>query len=65
MKHTDIQIGALLKLKPNRADAYGMADHPYVVVTGLKFRDGYKVPFVLSRDLAFTPSDFAREVAVR
>lgn len=62
MNYHDIKPNTTLRLKAARARAYGMEAHPYVVVTGLRYRTGYKVPHVISRDLAFTPSDFERQV---
>lgn len=55
MKHNEIRVGDRLKLK---------VDNPYglppltVFVTELRYRKGYKVPFVMSGPEAYKPRDF-------
>ncbi len=66
VKYLDIRPGMVLKLKPERQAAY---EHPVALVTvsRLKFRPGYKVPFVI-HDVspgiyeAFRPEDFSFRV---
>jgi len=59
MKQYDIKPGMILRLKKDRQEAYG-SDSPFVTVTGLKARPGYKVGFVQSGTDYYTPQDFAR-----
>jgi hypothetical protein len=60
MQHERIRPGMVLRLKPTRQAAYGL-EAPRVHVDELIARDGYKVPFVRSGEMFFTPADFARE----
>ena len=57
MKDAYIRPGMTLRLKRERAEAYGMTDR-LVTVTALKDRPGYKVGFVMRGDEAYCASDF-------
>ena len=56
MRHTDIKPGDTLKLRAD--NPYGMGSLT-LTVTDLRYRPGYKVPFVIVSGVgAFKPSDF-------
>lgn len=59
MKHQDIRVGMVLKLKPNRQEAY---QHPtaLVTVTELVPHVHYKRVWVKSGKDYYFPQDFAR-----
>lgn len=73
MRYSEIMAGMILKLKPSRANDYGLIENT-VTVLGLKDRPGYKVGHVFASYLVrdtygertvsgyFKPSDFAAVV---
>ena len=58
MRHQDIKVGMLLKLKKERQEAYAMPTN-LVQVTNIKPRPGYKVPWIVSYGSFYKPQDFA------
>ncbi len=51
MKHENIERGARLELKPERAEAYGIAWlSPVVLVCGKEPRKGYSEPWIVCKD---------------
>lgn len=56
MRHNDIRVGDTLKLRKD--NSYGLPPLR-VFVTELRYRRGYKVPFVMSGPEAYRPKDFA------
>jgi len=59
MKYQDIRPGLILRLKKDRREAYGIETTcAQYLVTGLKYRNGYKVPYVQCGSLFFRPEDF-------
>jgi hypothetical protein len=63
MQHQNIKPGMVLKLKKEAIERYGEnVTSPTYLVTGLRFRGGYKVPYVMCGDLFFRPSDFEKVV---
>lgn len=62
MYHQQIEVGMCLRLKRTRMNDYGM-DSPYVRVTAIKAHSDYKVPWIMSGNDAFRPSDFERAVS--
>jgi len=59
MKHQDIQPGMVLKLKKDRAEAYGLPVGTTITVRNIATRGHYKTPWIYSVDGAFKPSDFS------
>ncbi len=57
MKHQNIKVGMVLKLKRERQEAYGM-ESDRVEVTAIKPRPGYVVPWIMSGTEAYKPQDF-------
>jgi hypothetical protein len=63
MDYKDIRPGLILALKKDRREAYGIETTcAAYLVTGLKYKNGYKVPYVQCGSLFFKPSDFAKVV---
>lgn len=61
MQANDIAVGMFLRLKPSRVSDYGL-DYSLVRVTGFKYRNGYKTPYIQSGNDFFKPADFIRRV---
>ena len=61
MKAKDIYPGLILRLKPSRREAYGREDTcAAYLVTGIKERPGYKVPYIQCGSHYFKPQDFQK-----
>ena len=61
MKHENIGVGMVLKLKKHRQEAYGM-ESDRVEVTAIKPHPPYLVPWIMSGTDAYKPSDFKAAV---
>lgn len=63
MQYTEIKPGLILKLKKEAIERYGenVTCQQYLV-TGLKYKPGYKVPYIQCGQLFFKPSDFEKIV---
>lgn len=60
MQAQAIHVGATLKLKRQRAEAYGFEHPHYVTVSAITRRPGYITPYIRNaQGEAFRPSDFA------
>ena len=63
MDYKDIKPGLILSLKKQRREAYGVENTcAAYLVTGLKYKPGYKVPYIQCGQLFFKPSDFDKVV---
>jgi hypothetical protein len=60
MTHDAITTGDVVRLTPAAARRYGMSASVPLTVAGLRFRTGYKVPYVMVGTMAFKPSDLRR-----
>ena len=60
MRHQEIKVGMMLKLKKERQEAYGM-ESGFVEVTAIKPREGYKVPWIVSNGSYYKSQDFSEE----
>jgi len=62
MNHKDIHPGLILRVKKERREAYGSDTSAQYLVTALKQRDGYSVPWIMCGSLVFKASDFDKIV---
>jgi len=63
MDYRDIKPGLILSLKKERREDYGVENTcAAYLVTAIKERKGYKVPYIQCGQLYFKPTDFDRVV---
>ena len=62
MRHQEIRVGMLLRLKKERARAYGADRLEPIRITKIRKNARYKTPWIMSGSAAYRPSDFERAI---